>query len=101
MPGPRLSRNFAIVEDSSIGAINWICARADRGAAHRQHCFANSLVLVDFLVHQDHAEVVVIPGDGRVEVGDCDADVIDRRHQRGGQQLTGVNLIGRHHITVT
>jgi hypothetical protein len=27
--------------------------------------------------------------------------VIDRRHKRGGQDLTGVNLIGRHHITVT
>ena len=101
MPGPRLSRNFAIVDDSSIGAINWICAVPTGAPRHRQHCFADSLVVVDFLVHQDHAEVVVVPGDGSVQVGDCDADVIDRRHQRGGQDLTGVNLIGRHHITVT
>ena len=85
MPGPRLSRNFAIGDESSIGAINWICARAGRGAAHRQHCLADSLVIVDFLVHQDHAEVVVIPVDSRVQVGDRDADVIDARHQRGGQ----------------
>jgi len=74
---------------------------AGQTTGHGDHCFADSLVVVDFLMHQDHAEGVVIPGDGCVEVGDCDADVIDRRHQRGGQDLTGVNLIGRHHIKVT
>ena len=74
---------------------------ADRGAAHRQHRLANALIVVDFLVQHDHAEVVVIPRDRRVEVGDRDADMVDRRHQRGGEYSTGVNLIGGHHVTVT
>ena len=56
-------------------------ARCRRGAAHRQHRLADALIVVDFLVHQDHAEVVVVPRDRGVQVGDRDADVIDRRHQ--------------------
>ena len=73
----------------------------DRGTAHRQHCLANPLIVVDFLVQDDHAEVVVIPRDRGVEVGDRDADVVDCRHQSGAENSTGVNLIGGHHVTVT
>ena len=91
MPGPRLSMNFAIVDESSSGAINWSCA-VPPCRRHGQHRLADSLVVVDFLMHQDHAEVVVVPGDRGVEVGDRDADVIEAGHQGGGQQRDGRQL---------
>ncbi|COY51617.1 Uncharacterised protein [Mycobacterium tuberculosis] len=50
---------------------------------------------------QDHAKVVVIPLDGNVQVGDRNTDVIESSYQRGSQHVTGVDLIGRHHTTVT
>ncbi len=74
---------------------------ADRGTAHRQHRLADALIVVDLFVQDDHAEVVVIPRDRRIQVGDRDADVVDCRHQSGAEYSTGVNLIGGHHITVT
>lgn len=60
-----------------------------------------ALIVVDFLVDQDHAKVVVIPLDGNVQVGDRNTDVIESSYQRGSQHVTGVDLIGRHHTTVT
>ncbi|CFE71030.1 Uncharacterised protein [Mycobacterium tuberculosis] len=72
-----------------------------RGARHRQQCLADALIVVDFLVDQDHAKVVVIPLDGNVQVGDRNTDVIESSYQRGSQHVTGVDLIGRHHTTVT
>ena len=74
---------------------------AHRGAAHRQHRLADALLLVDLLVQHDHAEVVVVPLDGGVQVGDRDADVVDCRHQGGGQNRAGIDLLGGHNVTVT
>ena len=61
-------------------------------ARHREHRLADALVVVDFLMHQDHAEVVVVPLDRGVQVGDRDADVIEspspkRWPGRDGRQL--------------
>ena len=47
--------------------------------ARRQHGFAHPLLLVDLGVRGLEAEGFAVPGDRLVEVGDRDADVVDRR----------------------
>jgi hypothetical protein len=72
-----------------------------RGAADRQHGLADTLILVDLLVQDDHAEVIVIPLDRDVEVGHGDSDVVDGGHQGTGEHRTYINLLGRHNLTLT
>ena len=85
-----------MVDVSSSGAINWIWALPTGRAAHRQHGLADALVVVDFLVQHDHAEVVVVPLDRHVEIGNRDADVVDCCHKRASKGRTGINLLGGH-----
>ncbi len=96
-----MSRNFAIGDELVDRGHQLNLGAADRGAPHRQHRLADALVVVDLFVQEDHAEVVVVPRDRGVEVGDRDADMVDRRHQCGAEYSTGVNLIGGHFVTVT
>lgn len=49
----------------------------------------------------DLPQAGVEPLDGNVQVGDRNTDVIESSYQRGSQHVTGVDLIGRHHTTVT
>ena len=72
-----------------------------RSAAYGQHRLADALLLVDLLVQHDHAQMIVIPLDGHVQVRHGDADVIDGGDQRGGQHRTGVSLLGGHNAKVT
>src|SRR5699024_9751589 len=47
------------------------------GVADRQHCFADSLVFVDFLVHAVQVEGARVELKRLVQIGDGDTDVID------------------------
>ena len=54
------------------------------GVADRDHRLAHALLLVGLLVGDVHAEGVAVVGDGLVQVGHGDADVVDR-----GEQVLG------------
>jgi len=48
-------------------------------------------------LQHDHAEVVVVPLDGFVEnPATAMADMVDCCNQRGGEDRTGINLLGGH-----
>ena len=53
--------------------------------ADGEHRLADALLLVGLLVHRLHAEGLGVEGDRLVQVGDGDADVVDRGEQLAGQ----------------
>ena len=92
---------MAIVEDLVERGHQLDRRTADWRTAHRKHRFADALVLVDLLVQHNHAEVVVVPRDRSVEVPHRYAHMVDRRDEGRGQDVTDVNLLSGHNVTVT
>ena len=82
------------------GASSW---RRGVGVADRQHRLADALGLVDLFVHDLEAEVLGVEGHGLVEIGDGDADMVDRRDQVGWQHRSIVagSAASGHRLTAS